>query len=72
MRSVRSARTTRRDRGVPQPLSQIPRIGLLSGGGTGTPERPIEMDGIVPTGVATVTLQFPLKNRRVRLLEAGA
>ncbi|MFZ1992476.1 MAG: hypothetical protein WAU75_00085, partial [Solirubrobacteraceae bacterium] len=29
------------------------------GGGGGKPPTPIVMDGIVPAGVATVTLQFP-------------
>jgi hypothetical protein len=42
-----------------QSLSSIRQGGPLGGGGGGSPPTPIVMNGIVPTGVATVTLQFP-------------
>jgi len=41
-----------------QSPSTIQRTGILGGGGGGNPPSPIVMDGIVPSGVATVTLQF--------------
>jgi hypothetical protein len=46
-----------------QSLSTIRQTGMLSGGGGGKPPRPIVMDGIVASGVATVTLQFPASRR---------
>jgi hypothetical protein len=45
--------------GGSQSLSSIREGGPLGGGGGGKPPTPIVMDGIVPAGVATVTLQFP-------------
>ena len=45
--------------GSSQSLSSIRQGGPLGGGGGGNPPTPIVMDGIVPTGVATVTLTFP-------------
>jgi len=42
-----------------QSLESIQQGGQLGGGGGGKPPSPIVMDGIVPSGVATVTLQFP-------------
>lgn len=45
--------------GSVQSLESIRKGGPLSGGGGGKPPRPIVLDGIVPAGVATVTLRFP-------------
>lgn len=42
-----------------QSPSTIRETGMLGGGGGGTPPSEIVMDGIVPAGVATVTLHFP-------------
>ena len=42
-----------------QSLESIQQGGQLGGGGGGKPPTPIIMDGIVPAGVASVTLQFP-------------
>jgi hypothetical protein len=42
-----------------QSLSSIRHGGPLGGGGGGNPPTPIVMNGIVPAGVATVTLTFP-------------
>jgi hypothetical protein len=42
-----------------QTPSTIRQTGMLGEGGGGNPPEPIVMDGIVPAGVATVTLQFP-------------
>lgn len=47
-----------------QSPSTIRETGMLGGGGGGTPPSPIVMDGIVPAGVATVTLQFPASRYR--------
>ncbi len=49
-----------------QSLSTIRQTGMLGGGGT--PPSPIVMDGIVPSGVATVTLQFPASRAGSRRL----
>lgn len=46
----------------------IRRGGDLGGGGGGKPPTPIVMDGIVPGGVATVTLHFPASRHRGRRL----
>ena len=51
-----------------QSLESIRQGGQLGGGGGGTPPNPIVMDGIVPTGVASVTLQFPATRYRTRRL----
>jgi hypothetical protein len=40
-------------------LASIAQGGQLGGGGGGKPPVPIILDGIVPTGVASVTLHFP-------------
>jgi hypothetical protein len=45
-----------------QSPATIRQTGMLGGGGGGTPPSPIVMDGIVPPGVATVTLTFPTGN----------
>lgn len=42
-----------------QSPSTIQQSGMLGGSGGGTPPTPTVMDGIVPAGVATVTLHFP-------------
>ncbi len=42
-----------------QSPSTIRETGMLGGGGGGKPPSPIVMDGIVPPGVASVTLRFP-------------
>ena len=42
-----------------QSLESVRQGGQLGGGGGGKPPTPIVMDGIVPAGVASVTLQFP-------------
>jgi hypothetical protein len=42
-----------------QSPATIRQTGILGGGGGGKPPSPIVMDGIVPSNVATVTLQFP-------------
>lgn len=42
-----------------QSPSTIGQMGMLGGGGGGKPPSPIVMDEVVPSGVATVTLQFP-------------
>jgi hypothetical protein len=42
-----------------QSPSTIQRTGMLGGGGGGKPATPFVMDGIVPSGVASVTLHFP-------------
>jgi hypothetical protein len=42
-----------------QSPSTIQRTGMLGGFGGGKPPTPTVMDGIVPAGVATVTLHFP-------------
>ncbi len=54
-------------------ISEIQEKGMLGGGGGGKPHSPIVMDGIVPAGVTTVTLQFPASrhyNRRLPALSA--
>jgi hypothetical protein len=51
-----------------QSLESIQQGGQLGGGGGGKPAAPIVMDGIVPSGVATVTLQFPATRYRTRRL----
>jgi hypothetical protein len=54
-------------------ISEIQQTGMLGGGGGGIPPSPIVMDGIVPAGVTTVTLQFPAGrhgNRRLPALSA--
>jgi hypothetical protein len=51
-----------------QSLSSIRQGGPLGGGGGGKPPRPIVLDGIVPSGVATVTLQFPTSHHGSRRL----
>jgi hypothetical protein len=59
--------------GSVQSLSSIRQGGPLGGGGGGTPPTPIVMNGIVPPGVATVTLTFPAsryKSRRLPPLNA--
>lgn len=56
-----------------QTLESIKQGTALGGGGGGKPPTPVEMDGIVPSGVATVTLQFPAihhGNRRIPALSA--
>ncbi len=53
-----------------QSPSTIQQTGMLGGGGGGTPPSPIVMDGIVPSGVATVTLQFPASGHGTRRLPA--
>lgn len=56
-----------------QSPSTIRQTGMLGGGGGGKPPIPIVMDGIVPSSVATVTLQFPAvhyRNRRLPPLSA--
>jgi hypothetical protein len=53
-----------------QSLASIQQGGQLGGGGGGKPFTPIIMDGIVPSGVATVTLQFPATRYRSRRLPA--
>ena len=55
-----------------QDPSTIQRSGMLGGGGGGTPPSPTVMDGIVPQGVATVTLQFPASNNGSRHLPRSA
>lgn len=51
-----------------QSLTSIQQGGQLGGGGGGKPPVPIVMDGIVPSGVATVTLVFPaVHHKRHRL-----
>jgi hypothetical protein len=45
--------------GINETLPMIRQGGQLGGGGGGKPPRPSVMDGIVPAGVATVTLTFP-------------
>lgn len=56
-----------------QSPSTIRQTGMLGGGGGGKPSTPIVMDGIVPSGVATVTLQFPAsRNGSPRLPELSA
>ena len=42
-----------------QSPTTLQQTGLLSGSGGGTPPRPTLMYGVVPAGVATVTLKFP-------------
>jgi hypothetical protein len=53
-----------------QSLASIQQGGPLGGGGGGTPATPILMDGIVPAGVATVTLHFPPVQHGSRRLPA--
>jgi hypothetical protein len=53
-----------------QSLESIQQGGQLGGGGGGKPPTPIVMDGIVPSGVATVTLHFPATLYRTRRLPA--
>jgi hypothetical protein len=53
-----------------QSPSTIRHSGMLGGGGGGTPPSPIVMDGIVPEGVATVTLRFPAIRHGSRRLPA--
>jgi hypothetical protein len=53
-----------------QSPSTIKRTGMLGGGGGGQPPTPIVMDGIVPAGVATVTLHFPASRFHGRPLAA--
>jgi hypothetical protein len=45
--------------GGAQSLDSIQQGGQLGGGGGGKPPTPIVLDGIVPSGIATVTLTFP-------------
>ncbi len=56
--------------GGAQSLESIQQGGPLGGGGGGTPPSPIVMDGIVPSGVANVTLQFPAIHHGSRQLPA--
>jgi hypothetical protein len=56
--------------GAVQGLESIQQGGQLGGGGGGKPPTPIMMDGIVPSGVATVTLQFPAIHHRSQHLPA--
>ena len=51
-----------------QSPSTIRQTGILGGDGGGRPPSPIVMDGIVPSGVATVTLQFPASRHGSRRL----
>lgn len=53
-----------------QSPSTIRQSGMLGGGGGGTPPSPIVMDGIVPPGVATVTLTFPAARHGTQSLPA--
>lgn len=53
-----------------QSLTSIQQGGQLGGGGGGKPFTPIVMDGIVPAGVATVTLHFPAIRRGTHRLPA--
>jgi hypothetical protein len=53
-----------------QSLESIQRGEPLGGGGGGKPPTPIVMDGIVPSGVATVTLHFPAIHHGSRRLPA--
>jgi hypothetical protein len=48
----------------------IRQTGMLGGGGGGTENPTTVMDGIVPAGVATVTLKFPATHYRGRRLPA--
>ena len=56
--------------GGAESASAIRQTGLLSGGGGGTPPTPILMYGIVPPGVATVTLHFTATHYRGERLPA--
>jgi hypothetical protein len=51
-----------------QSPATIRETGMLGGGGGGKPASPIVMDGIVPSAVATVTLQFPASGQGSRRL----
>lgn len=53
-----------------QSLESIQQGGPLGGGGGGNPPIPTVMDGIVPAGVASVTLQFPATHHGSRRLPA--
>jgi hypothetical protein len=53
-----------------QSPSAIQHTGMLGGGGEGKPPTSFAMDGIVPAGVATVTLHFPAARFRGRQLPA--
>jgi hypothetical protein len=53
-----------------QSPSTIQQTGMLGGSGGGTPSTRTVMDGIVPSGVATVTLQFPATHYRGHQLPA--
>lgn len=56
--------------GGAQTLGSIQRRGQLGGGGGGNPPTPLVMDGIVPSGVASVTLHFPATDRGSATLPA--
>jgi hypothetical protein len=56
--------------GSVESLDSIQQGGALGGGGGGTPPTAIVMDGIVPSGVATVTLRFPAIEHASRRLPA--
>lgn len=53
-----------------QSPATIRHNGLLGGGRYGPPGSPTLVDGIVPSGVASVTLHFPARHRRSRRLPA--
>jgi hypothetical protein len=54
--------------GINETVPMIRHGGQLGGGGGGKPPRPIVMNGIVPAGVATVTLTFPATHYRAKRL----
>lgn len=56
--------------GVDETLAMIRQGGQLGGGGGGRPSTSIVMDGIVPAGVATVTLTFPAAHYHAKRLPA--